>query len=76
MTKANSYTRCILMLLYSIMLLYSRNIVLFNQVIKTKTRNATEMYRKKSKKQSPILSDKYSIDNGYWYLSFPFTVMC
>ena len=38
-----------------------------------KTRNASEIYRNKSK---PILSDKYSIDNGYWYLSFPFTVVC
>ena len=38
-----------------------------------KTRNSSEIYRNKSK---PILSDKYSIDNGYWYLSFPFTVVC
>ena len=39
------------------------------------TKKASEISRKKSKERTPILSDKYSIDNGHWYLSFPFTIL-
>ena len=45
------------MLLYSIMpLKHSRNIALFNEAIKTKTRNASEIYKNKNKINTQLIT--------------------